>query len=72
MVRKRVCQLCGANIGQNVAAHDCPHGVPCTYRCGPDGLPIDWRTPACGDCCQKGPMLRALPDMQLTDKAWKL
>ena len=70
MVRTRTCPLCGASIKQSVAAHECPHGTACTYLCGADDMPVDWSTPKCGECRQRRPALRALPDMKLTDKAW--
>ncbi len=68
MSRTRSCSLCGGRIKQNVAAHDCPHGQACRYLTGDDGMPVDWQSPACGQCRGSGG-LHAVPTLSLTDKA---
>ena len=71
MARTRTCHLCGATVKQNVAAHDCPHGVACRYLTGENGMPVDWRSPECAECRgEASQTLRAVPKMGLTDKAF--
>lgn len=71
MARTRTCNLCGATVKQNVAAHDCPHGKPCRYLTNADGMPADWRSPECGSCrTSETTGLRAVPRLGLTDKAF--
>ena len=69
MGRMRTCALCGASIKQNVAAHDCPHGLPCRYAVDDNNMPTDWSTPACETCRSDVAPLRAVPTLALTDKA---
>jgi hypothetical protein len=58
-------------VKQNIAAHDCPHGEPCRYRLGDDGMPVDWNSPQCDNCTQQRLKLHPVnDDMGLTDKAW--
>ncbi len=71
MAKTRTCQLCGATVNQNVAAHSCPHGRPCRYQVGGDGMPTDWCSPECGDCPQPRRALRLATGVSLTDKAWQ-
>lgn len=72
MRKVRSCALCGAAIGQNVAAHTCPHGEPCHYALDAEGLPIDWRTPSCVECQDR--LGRTAPEakLSLTAKALEL
>lgn len=71
MARTRTCNLCGATVKQNVAAHDCPHGEACRYLTGEDGMPVDWRSPECESCrSAETTSLRAVPRLGLTDKAF--
>jgi len=69
MGKLRACALCGATIGQNIAAHPCPHGEPCHYALDGEGLPIDWRTPSCIECQDRSG--RPAPDARfaLTEQA---
>ncbi|HHH28075.1 MAG TPA: hypothetical protein ENK57_06990 [Polyangiaceae bacterium] len=70
MARTRTCNLCGATVKQNVAAHECPHGSPCRYLTNEDGMPVDWRSPECASCrVGETTSLRAVPRLGLTDKA---
>lgn len=66
--KKRSCKICGADVPQNVAAHDCPHGVQCRYRLRPDGSVLDWETPDC-DRCEKA---ATRPRLVLSPKALAL
>jgi hypothetical protein len=50
MSKQRSCTLCGVRVGLNVAAHPCPHGAACRYRCNHDGSVLDWKTPECELC----------------------
>jgi hypothetical protein len=50
MAKQRSCTLCSVRVGLNVAAHACPHGQPCRYRCNEDGAVLDWKTPECDLC----------------------
>jgi hypothetical protein len=69
MARMRTCGLCSATVKQNVAAHDCPHDLPCHYLTDEGGMPVDWSTPNCGQCRKSGTQLRVVPSFSLTDKA---
>ncbi|MCA9624015.1 MAG: hypothetical protein KC731_33560 [Myxococcales bacterium] len=69
VLRTRTCNLCGATIKQNVAAHRCPHGRACRYLTGDHGMPVDWTSPECPDCRTSGAKLQAVPSFGLTDKA---
>jgi hypothetical protein len=71
MGKTRTCPLCGAMVNQNVAAHQCPHGRPCRYRVGANGMPTDWTSPECGDCPQPRRALRLATGVSLTEKAWE-
>lgn len=70
MGKQRACALCGASIGQNVAAHACPHGEACHYLLDGEGLPVDWRTPSCMDCQERHGAPVAAERIGLTAKAW--
>jgi hypothetical protein len=72
MAKLRSCGLCGAAIGQNVAAHACPHGEACHYALDEQGLPVDWRTPSCMDCQSRLGAAVASERIGLTPKALAL
>lgn len=72
MGKQRSCSLCGSSIGQNVAAHVCPHGEACHYALDVEGLPVDWRTPSCMDCQDSLGQSHTTERIGLTDKAWHL
>lgn len=72
MGRLRSCPLCGSAIGQNVAAHECPHGEACHYALDARGLPLDWRTPSCIDCQDRLGRTTGGERIGLTAKAWAL
>ena len=66
--RQRSCKLCGGQVAQNVAAHDCPHGCPCRYRLREDGAVLDWQTPECDECEKAA----ARPKLVLSAKALEM
>lgn len=72
MSKLRSCGLCGAAIGQNVAAHPCPHGEACHYALNAEGLPLDWRTPSCMECQLRFGLAAAEVRLGLTEKALEL
>ena len=67
MARTITCKLCRAAIRASVAAHNCPHGQPCRYLCGEDGLPVDWSTPECRLCRVADD---AVEETRLLDDSW--
>ena len=54
MARTIQCKICRGQVKASVAAHDCPHGNPCRFQIGDDGLPVDWSSPDCFDCREDG------------------
>ncbi len=72
MGKQRSCSLCGACVGENVAAHECPHAEACHYALDDAGMPLDWRTPSCMECQDRHGGGHGSERIGLTDKAWQL